>query len=306
MKKCVVIYNKKSGKIKNSEFEDNLYSIISKYGYELKIITTKKKGDGTNIMLNLDDDIDLVISAGGDGTFNEVIKGNYLRKNKLLISELPLGTTNDVASMYGLTGNYKKDIDLIMNGTKKNIDIILINDTPFVYCAAFGNFVNTTFDTPKGWKEKFGRMAYIFYIFTKITKKIKLHHIKYKINNKNYEGIYSYIFVTNSSRIGGLDNIFNDVKLDDNKFEVLLCKTNNKAEILKSLYHIKNKGAADAPHCKYFKTSSFDIIFDKDVKSSWCLDGEEYKDYSKEFKFCVNKDIYILLPKNNINKLFDK
>ena len=306
MKKCVIIYNKKSGKVKPNEMINKFYSIIENYGYELDVIVTKKKGHAITIMKELGDDIDLVIAAGGDGTFNEVIRGNILRENKLLMAHLPLGTTNDVGTMYGFSKNYEKDLELILNGVKKNIDVIMINNNPFVYVAAFGNFINITFDTPKRWKEKFGRLAYILFGFTEINEKIRMNHIKYTVDNIEKEGTYSFIFITNSSRIGGFDDIYPDVKLDDNKFEILLCNLKRKSDIIKALHHIKNAGIENIPGCEYYKASTLDLEFDDIPKYSWGLDGEEFKSLEKKYSFRVNKDIDILLPGDNIEKLFIK
>ena len=256
------------------------------------------------IVQNLSDDIDLVISIGGDGTFNEAIRGNIKRKKKLLMAHLPLGTTNDVGTMYGFSKDYKIDLELILTGVKKNIDIIMLNNNPFVYVAAFGNFINVTFDTPKKWKERFGRLAYVLFGFTEIKERIKMHHLKFTVNGEEKEGKYSYIFITNSNRIGGVDNIYPDIKLDDNKFEVLLCTIKNKAEILRSLYLMKNKGIENVPGCEYYCTSDLKIEFDDVPEFSWGLDGEELKVDTNVFEFTVNKDINILLPEYNIDKLF--
>lgn len=304
MKKCVIIYNKKSGKVKPSTLINSFYKIIEDYGYELEVITTKKKGHATTIMEELPNNIDLVIAAGGDGTFNEAIRGNIKRKKKLLMAHLPLGTTNDVGTMYGFSKDYKIDLELILTGVKKNIDIIMLNGNPFVYVAAFGNFINVTFDTPKKWKERFGRLAYILFGFTELKERIKRHYLKYTVDGKEHEGKYSYIFITNSNRIGGVDNIYPDIKLDDNKFEVLLCTIKNKAEILRSLYLMKNKGIENVPGCEYYCTSNFKIEFDEVPQFSWGLDGEEFKSDTNTFEFTVNKDISILLPEYNIDKLF--
>ena len=306
MKKCVIIYNKKSGKIKSSELINNFYSIIEEYGYKLEIITTKRKGHATTIMKELPNDIDLVISAGGDGTFNEAIKGNMEREKKLLMANLPLGTTNDVGSMYGLRSDYKENLKLILNGIKKKIDIILINENPFIYVAAYGNFINITYDTPKRWKEKFGRLAYILFGITEFNEKIRRNHIKYTVDNKIHEGNYSFIFITNSNRIGGVDDIYPDIKLDDNKFEVLLCSIKNKANLIKTLRHIKLHGVENIPGCEYYCTSNFEIEFDEVPNFSWGLDGEEFKSKTKKFSFSVSKEIDILLPQENIDKLFVK
>lgn len=306
MKKCVIIYNKKSGKVKSSELINSFYNIVQNYGYELEVITTKRKGDGTEIMKILPDDIDLVIAAGGDGTFNEVIRGNIERKKKLLMAHLPFGTTNDVGTMYGFSKDYKNDLELIFNGVKKNIDVIMVNGNPFVYVAAFGNFINISFDTPKKLKERFGRIGYILYGITELRERIRINHLKITVDEKTKEGDYSFIFITNSNRIGGINDVYPDVKLDDNKFEVVLCKLKRKSDLLKAIYHIKIHGVENIPGCEYYCTSNFKIEFEDIPKHSWGLDGEEFKSTTNVFEFTINKDVNILLPENNIEKLFVK
>ena len=304
LKKCVIIYNKKSGKIKPKQLIGTFYDVVEKHGYELNVITTKRQGDAIDKVRDLPDDIDLVIAAGGDGTFDEVINGNMLREKKLLLAQLPLGTTNDVGTMFGLTQNYKRDLEIILKGVKKNIDIIMMNGRPFVYVAAFGNFINISFDTPKRWKEIFGRIAYILFGFTELSDEIRINKIKYIVNGKEKEGEFSFIFITNSSRIGGVEGIYPDMKLNDNKFEVLLCNLKTKPEILKALVYAKNYGVKNVPGCEYYSTNRLDIEFEDIPKHSWGLDGEEYKSKTNRFTFTVDKSIEILIPDKNVKKLF--
>ena len=304
LKKCVIIYNKKSGKLKPKVMIGTFYDVVEKHGYSLNVITTKKQGDATDIVKELPDDIDLVIAAGGDGTFDEVINGNMQREKKLLLAQLPLGTTNDIGSMFGLTQNYKRDLEIILKGVKKNIDIIMINGRPFVYVAAFGNYINISFDTPKKWKEVFGRLAYVLFGFMGLKDRIRKYKVKYKVNGKVKEGEFSFIFITNSSRIGGVDVDYPDMKLDDNKFEVLLCNLNTKPEILKALVYAKNNGVDNVPGCVYYSTSELELEFDHIPKHSWGLDGEEFKSKTDKYTFTVDKSIEILIPDKNVKKLF--
>ena len=102
MKKCVIIYNHQSGHRHVSE--EKFYHILEKYGYATTIIHTKYKGHARELIEELDR-ADLVISAGGDGTYNEVITGNLNREKPFLIANLPIGTTNDVGNMYVFTKN---------------------------------------------------------------------------------------------------------------------------------------------------------------------------------------------------------
>lgn len=304
MKKCVMIYNAKSGKRKPNELIYTFERLINDHGYSLEVFYTKKKGHASTIVSQLPIDIDLVISAGGDGTFNEVITGNLKREKKLLIGNLPLGTTNDVGNMYGYHNDYIENLRLLLEGDIKNIDICKINSKPFIYFAGIGNFVNVTYETPRRLKEKYGRVAYIIYALKQFTGRLKSYNIKYKIDDNEYEGKYSFIFITNSSSFAGVGNIYPDVKLDDNMFEVLLCDIKNKMSLLKCLSMLKKSDIRTIPNFIYYKTNNIKIIFEDAPKESWCLDGEEMKHKKKIFNFNISKDINVLLPKENIDKLF--
>ena len=63
MKKCVLIYNSKSGKGVNKIPFDRVIDIVNSYGYELTIQKTRRKGHATHIIQELSDDVDLVIAA---------------------------------------------------------------------------------------------------------------------------------------------------------------------------------------------------------------------------------------------------
>ncbi len=304
MKKCIMIYNSKSGKKKDDQFLDIVSKILKEYDYDLEVKYTKKKGHASKIVKELPDNVDLVISAGGDGTYNEVVSGDLKRKNKLLIANLPLGTTNDVGNMYGYSNDLSNNLKLLLEGETKNIDICKINNRPFVYFCGIGSFVNVTYDTPRKLKEKYGKNAYIIYALKQFGGKLKSYNIKYEIEGKEYSGKYSFIFITNSSSIAGIDDIYKDIKLDDNKFEVLFCNVKSKLELLKKLSMLKKVDIRNIPDFEYYETNSMKIKFYDELNDSWCLDGEEMKHNTKTFKFGISKEINVLMPKKNIDKLF--
>ena len=305
MKKCVIIYNRKSGKVKPKQLIGTFYDVVEKNGYELNVITTKRQGDAIDKVRELPDDIDLVIAAGGDGTFNEAVTGNLQRKKKLVLSHLPIGTTNDVGTMYGFSKNIEVDLEWIFTGVKKNIDVIMVNGTPFVYCAAYGNFVNISYETPRKLKEFLGRIGYFLFATKEFSEEIKTNHLKITENGKTHEGDYSFMFITNSSRVAGMNNLYPDAKLDDNKFEVLLCSLTSKPAIVKSLFLLKNNNDLDnIPGCEYYRLSELTIEFEHTPSKSWGVDGEELKSKEKVFHFTINKDLYAVLPEYNVEKLF--
>jgi len=157
MKKCVIIMNPESGKKKKIKTYQEFYDILRKYGYETEIIFTKAKGDAKNIVQALDENTSLVISAGGDGTLNEIVSGNVLREKKLTLAPLPLGSTNDVGNMYGLNKNVYENLETILKGQEKKVDICYVNNIPFVYVACLGDYIDMAYATPRSLKKRYGK-----------------------------------------------------------------------------------------------------------------------------------------------------
>ena len=306
MKKCVVIYNPNSGKLTNRNDVKKIYKILENYGYDTEIIYTEYRGHAKELTKKLKD-TDLLLCAGGDGTLNEVISGNIARKKPILLGHLPLGSVNDVAHMYGMSNNTIKNIVMLLNGIEKNIDVCLLNNNPFVYVACMGAFVDISYATPRKLKERYGKLAYVLYGIKQLGQKIKFQNVKYTVDGVMYENKFSFIFITNSNRVGGMNikDIYDDVKLDDNKFEVLMCDIKNKKDILKSIHYLKRRELNDIPGFTYFKTDNIKLEFEE-TPPSWCIDGDELTHESKVFEIKINKDIHMLLPTKNIDMLFTK
>lgn len=305
MKKCAVVYNPNSGKNKKqSDFVKNVESILKEYHYDVDFFGTTKPGDATEIVSQLEDIYHLVIIAGGDGTLNEGISGNLKRKHQLVLGALPVGTTNDVGTMYGYTKNYKKDLELLLNGVVKTIDTCFINKKTFIYVACLGNYVDISYETPRRLKEKYGRLGYVLYGITKLPGRMKQYPIEYEVEGEKGEGKFSFIFITNSSRVAGVSNIYEDVKLNDQKFEVAFCEAKHKADLIRMLPSLFTMNVTELPEIKYYRTNHLKIHFKEPFLDSWCLDGEEYHSAEDTFEFRVVNKVKMLVPKKNVKKLF--
>lgn len=306
MKKCIIIMNPESGKVKSLNTKNEFYDALRKHGYDAEIRYTKGPKDATRIVEELDDDVDLVISAGGDGTLNEVVTGNLLREKKLVLANLPMGTTNDVANMYGYTKDYQKNLELLLNGVRKKVDVCYIDNTPFVYVACLGDYIDMAYNTPRDLKKKYGKIAYLLYGLKQLQNKIHKYRVRYKVGDVEYEGEYSFFFITNSSRVAGVDDIYYDVKMDDNMFEVALANPKTKPDILRMLVQVTMKDVKEVLGITYYQTNNFEIEFLDKPKTSWCIDGEEYESNKPKYKFKVEQKIKMLIPKTNAKKLFNK
>lgn len=303
MKTCAVIYNPKSGRKTSEKFMPQFEKIIKSYGYEPQIIYTKYKGHATEIVKNLEP-VDLVLSIGGDGTFNEAITGNFQRSNRLVCAHIPCGTTNDIGVMFGYTKNMISNLKMTLEGEIKKTDICLINNRPFIYVAANGKFADIPYKTPRELKKKIGYLAYLSEALKSFFSKTKLTEIAYEVDGIEYRGLFSFIIISNANRISGINNFYQDIKLDDNKFEVLLCTISKRKDILKSIYLLTMYDATKVPGIYLYKTDKFKIKFVDHPHEKWCIDGEELNETTYEYEVSINQDIEMLVPKKNIKKLF--
>lgn len=303
MKKCLVVYNPNSGKYNKEVTLPKIEKILNEYDYSVIIEKTKYKGDATSIVANIDK-CDLVVSIGGDGTFNEVMTGNFMRKDRIVLCHLPSGTTNDVGAMWGYGKNMLNNLKLALNGKVKRIDICTINDKPFVYSAGFGKFMNIPYETPRELKKRIGHLAYIREGARDFFRKVKLYDITYEVDNEKYRGLFSFALITNANRVAGINNFYKDIKLDDNKFEVLLCKITKLKDIVKTLYFFALYDASKIPGFYFYQTDNIKIKFNSPLKKPLCIDGESFDDMSGSYNIKIDHNVYVLMPKKNINSLF--
>ena len=307
IKKCIIIYNPNSGKKRIKKYLPEIIKILEKKDYEAEVIATKYKKHAIKIIEELDNSIDLVMSFGGDGTFNEVMTGNLKRKHKLLLTHIPVGTTNDIGAMLGYGKNIIENVKLSLKGVIKDFDIGMINNQPFIYVAGIGKFTNLSYETPSDLKRKIGHFAYIKEGIKTFFQKTKLYDISYEINGEKYRGLFSLVLISNANHIAGIKNIYKNVKLDDDQFEIIFCNLKKKKDIIKTLYFLTMYDSSKVPGFYFYRTNKLKFRINNAEEDTWCIDGEKLeKDDHNEYNITIKNNIKILVPKKNIKKLFIK
>lgn len=306
MKRCIVIYNPHSGHKQIKTYLPEIEEIIKKKGYEPEFIATKYKGHATELVMEAPP-VDLIMSFGGDGTFNEVMTGNFKRREKLILTHIPVGTTNDIGGMLGYTKNILENVKLSLNGTIKEFDIGLINNHPFIYVAGFGKYTNISYETPRKLKKKIGHLAYLKEGIVAFFSKTKLYDVTYEIDNEKYRGLFSFILISNANHIAGVKNIYKDVKLDDNQLEVIFCTIRKRKDVLKSLYFLTLYDPSKVPGIYFYRTNNIKIKINNEEYKPWCIDGEQLEmNPLDKYNIEISNKVKVLIPQKNISKLFTK
>lgn len=303
MKKCTVIINPTSGKGLNDELASKISSVLENYNYEANVIITEYQGHAEEIIQKLE--CDLVISVGGDGTFHEVMNGNLKRNNPIVLSHIPVGTTNDIGHMYGLDKNIIGNLRLILDGEIKEVDMCNINNRDFVYVASYGRFMEIPYETPQQLKHRIGYLAYLLAGAKSLIKKNKQFNVTYEIDGVKHNGDYTFIIISNANRIAGINNFYNEMKLDDDKFEVMFCSIKKLTKMARAFYTLKTSDVSCVSGVEVYKTNNLKITFNDQIKP-WCLDGEKFDCNDNNYQVTIKHKVKMLVPKNNIEKLFIK
>ena len=296
-KKCLVIYNPNSGKGIKQDKIKQYKKVFADRGYTADFYATKRAGDATEQTKTVEG-YDIVFAVGGDGTLNEVVRGNFERKDKMIICPVPSGTCNDVATMLGYGTDPMKNIEMALDGKPKKYDIGTVNGVPFVYVLGMGKFMNIPYETKNAEKKKMGYFAYLKDGVVEFTAKLKRYKAQVTLDGEVLNDYYSLIMISNANHIAGINKFHKDVVLNDGKFEVLLCKATKKRYLiinfLKFFLGIKHKLIS-------VKAKEIKVKLSAKPDKKWCIDGEKFDYNGKEYDIKVACQMKFLTPKEKAN-----
>ena len=157
MKSAVFLYNTQSGKCKIGHCTASICTVFRAYGYEIvpqPIDFEANPFDGN-------EQIDLMVVAGGDGTVNYVVNAMKRKGLDIPVGVVPAGTANDFAGALGMSCEPLEAARQIASGSIDRVDVGCVNGLWFVNIFSFGIFTTTSQRTPDERKHKIGKLAYI-------------------------------------------------------------------------------------------------------------------------------------------------
>lgn len=274
MKKMLFVYNPNAGKGLLKPKLSDVLDIFVKAEYEVTIYPTQSYRDAYRKIKRMEEEYDLVVCSGGDGTLDEVVTGMMKRakERRIPIGYIPTGTTNDFASSLHISRDIFEAADTAVHGKAFACDVGTFNNDTFVYVAAFGLFTDVPYQTDQKLKSVLGHAAYVLEGVKRLSN-IPSYHIKITTNGQFVEDEFMIGMISNSRSVAGFRGIMGkDVVFDDGEFEAMLIK---KPKNLAELGEIITALLDEKFNTKYmytFKTG--DILFESMEEIPWTLDGE--------------------------------
>ena len=136
--KILFIVNPISGHHDKSKFPSMVDELIDKDKYEYTITLTEYAGHATELTKKaIEDQYDIIVAVGGDGTINEVATNMIGARQTFAI--VPYGSGNGLARHMHLPLKPKKVITEVINkGVKSKIDTATMNGVPYISIAGVG------------------------------------------------------------------------------------------------------------------------------------------------------------------------
>ena len=137
MEKVLAIINPKAGTNDNANFKDLLWKYLDHSKFKLTTCLTEYAGHGKLLAEEaVNDNIDIVLAIGGDGTINEIASSLLFSPVRLGI--IACGSGNGLARHLNLPLIPKEAIEIINNTQSKTIDTGTFNDHFFLCTAGLG------------------------------------------------------------------------------------------------------------------------------------------------------------------------
>jgi diacylglycerol kinase (ATP) len=244
--------------------------LLRSRGYEAEIFFTTRRGDAENYAREaVKKSPSMIIAAGGDGTFNEVING--IAGTEIPMAILPLGTTNVLAKEIGIPENVESAIELALSISPNTVSLGRISGDSasryFCLMAGIGFDGEAVFGINNTLKKISGKGSYI-YSGIKTLFRFNPFELTFNIDGKTYSG-YSAI-IGKAAKYGGNFKVTPDAKLSEPTLHICLFKGRKRLDILRYVLGITTGRHLRFKDVEYLKAKRIQI----DGKAHIQLDGD--------------------------------
>ncbi len=236
---------------------------VRELGHRVDVRVTWEAGDAARYASEaVEDQADVAIAGGGDGTINEVANGILAASTmpSTAVGVIPYGTANDFATSCGiLKGDPLKALQLAAESEATLIDVGKVNEHFFVNVASGGFGAEVTANTPVGMKKALGGAAYsIMGVVT--AAKMSPFECRFELHDGTvHEGALLAMAVGNGLQCGGGYQVTPRAKLNDGLLDVMVIHDIEVAQLGTILSELLNLGAEENRFVAYAQVPSLKI-----------------------------------------------
>ncbi len=305
-KQYYFIVNPIAGPFNNLRYCESLTKELMLDDNQVEKVKTERKGHAYDLAKERSKDPNtLIVSMGGDGTFNEA--ASALVNSEASLAHIPRGSGNGLARMLKIPWLRYQSAQYLQEGRIKKIDAGKINERFFFCTCGFGfdAYIADRFNKSK----LRGSLMYGWYIF-KLFLKYKGVKTSFTVDGVDYDGEYFIVTFSNANQYGLNAKIAPNADLSDGLIDITLLKPFSR--ILAPVYALSLIGGFinKMPKVEMLQASSVNI---KSVSSPYFhIDGEaiemqypaNIQVYKEALKLHIPKDQKFVFDRHALYKRF--
>jgi len=284
--------NPYAGMRRANRYVTDIIAIFNRAGFDVTVHMTAGQADACAVVQRKAAEMDLIVCAGGDGTFNETVTGLLRSGVDVPIGYIPCGSTNDFAASLKLSTNVLQAARDVVEGKPQRYDVGKFNDRYFSYVASFGAFTKAAYKTPQNVKNALGHTAYVLEGIQELSQ-LKPERIRIELDGKIIEDNFLFGAVSNSTSVGGILTLDpKQVDMGDGQFELLLVRAPKDLPELSECIRALKTQRYNCSMITFLSTPKLTIR--TNGETPWTLDGERAEGEKEIFVENLHHAIQIL------------
>jgi YegS/Rv2252/BmrU family lipid kinase len=282
--KYLVIVNPTSGRGFAEKMVPHIEELMRSYKLDFDLVRTEKPWHAADIAerASREKKYDMIVTASGDGTANEVINGLMRARaagfNHTAMSILPVGTGNDAVYGLGLSTDLNNAVKALAADQRHKVDIGLVHGGEYPNGRYFINGVGIGFDAAVGfvavevrWAR--GVLAYLIAVLQTVFLYYKAPTVEITYNGATITQPSLMISIMNGKRMGGGFYMAPKGDPSDGHFDLCIASEAGRMRIFGLVPYFLKGTQEGQPEIKIDHTDKIHIKAIKGVLPAHC-DGE--------------------------------
>jgi YegS/Rv2252/BmrU family lipid kinase len=180
---------------------------------------------------------DRIVIGGGDGTISKALPQLLALGKPLAV--LPVGTANDFARCLTIPDNTLAAAQIALSGRTHQIDVGLVNETPFLNVASVGVAAQVSEVQSRDLKRRWRLLSYAISLW-RVARQARPFHVELGIDGAPaWSGFVYQVSVANGRYHGGGLTVAEHAMIDDERLNVYFVLPGTFAQLFACITHLK-------------------------------------------------------------------
>jgi diacylglycerol kinase (ATP) len=231
--------------------------------------------------------IERIIAIGGDGTINLVAKA--IKSYSIPLGIIPAGSANGLATNFGIPESLEEQVKIAFGDTIFEMDLLNMNDDICLHLSDFG--VNAELIQNYEDSRFRGKFGYLLQSLPTLINSEYPFDFEVETNFKKRQTSGALLAIANANKYGTGANINPKGKMDDGKFEIIIYRKLDLAEIIKT---VRNETDVNSDVVEVFQAKAAKITCK--IPVAFQIDGE-FKGEISEVKISImDEKLKVVVP----------